>query len=264
MEWILLGWAWVVPAVAGAGAATYVGLTTRGRRARRLELDAARHEESQAYRELVAAKARVRVAQADVMTAKARAATPQAAEARRELQLARQDERSASLALRASRSRVKAGYSQYRAGSPGDPLPIERLWAEHDAANARWLSYETDVDKALKYSQVTDSRHPATVVFLRAQREALTARPTLRDRVSPQQYLEYRRAVRALQAALVEAERAAGVPGAAPPSAAQAAAATTAATISAAASMIADLADRLPTLISRPPSSAPSRERPPT
>jgi hypothetical protein len=251
---IVSTWAWIVPAAAGAGTATYVGLTTRSRRARRLELDAARHEESQAYRELVAAKARVRIAQADIMTAKARAATPQAAEARRELLTARQSEKSASLALRASRSRVRAGYSQYRAASANDPLPIERLWAEHDAANARWLSYETDVDKALKYSQVTDPRHPSTLLFLRAQREALAKRPTLRDRVTPQQYVEYRRAVRALQAALVEAERAAGVPGTTPPSAAQTAAATTAATIGAAAAMIADLADRLPTLISRPPS----------
>jgi len=258
---IVTSWAWIVPAAAGAGAATYVGLTTRGRRARRLELDAARHEESQAYRELVVAKARVRTAQADVMTAKARAATPQAAEARRELQVARQSEKSASLALRASRSRVKAGYSQYRAATSQDPLPIERLWAEHDAVNTRWLAYETDVDKALSYPKMTDTRHAATVVFLRAQREALVKRPTLRDRVTPQQYVEYREAVRALQASLVEAERQAGVPGAAPPTAAQAAAATTAATISAAATMIADLAERLPSLIVRVP---PSRQTPPT
>ena len=259
METILLvvsGWLWIVPAAAAAGTVTYVGLTTRGRRARRLELDAARHEESQAYRELVTAKARVRTAHADVMTAKARAATPLAAEARRELQIARQSEKSASLALRASRSRVKAGYSQYRAASPHDPLPIERLWAEHDAVNTRWLSYETDVDKALKYPQVTDSRHPSTVVFLRAQREAIAKRPTLRDRVTPAQYVEYRVAVRALQAALVEAERQAGVPGTAPPSAA----ASTAATIGAAAAMIAELADRLPSMIPR----TPPRETPPT
>jgi len=254
---IVAGWWWIVPAAAGAGTATYVGLTTRGRRARRLELDAARHEESQAYRALVAAKARVRIAQADAMTAKARAAAPQAAEARRELQIARQSEKSASLALRASRSRVKAGYSQYRTASADDPLPIERLWAEHDALNTRWLSYETDVDKALKYSQVTDSRHPSTVVFLRAQREALAKRPTLRDRVTPAQYVEYRDAVRVMQAALAEAERQAGVPGAAPPSAA----ATTAATIGAAAAMIAELADRLPSMIPRMP---PSRQTPPT
>ncbi|GAA5201105.1 hypothetical protein [Microbacterium jejuense] len=260
MEPILLivtGWWWIVPAAAGAGTATYVGLTTRSRRARRLELDAARHEESLAYRALVAAKAHVRTAQADVMTAKARAATPQAAEARRELQVARQTERSASLALRASRTRVKAGYSQYRAASADDPLPIERLWAEHDAANTRWLSYETDVDKALRHPQMTDSRQPSTVVFLLAQREALAKRPTLRDRVTPAQYLEYRDAVRAMQAALAEAERQAGVPGAAPPSAG----AATAAAVTAAAAIIADLAERLPSLITRMP---PTRETPRT
>src|SRR4029079_4493739 len=102
----------------------------------------------------------------------------------------RQDEKTASLALRASRTRVKAGYAQYRAASTHDPLPIDVVSAAHDVVNTRWLAYETDVDKALAYPQMTDPRHPATVVFLRAQREALAKRPTLRDRVTPQQFLE--------------------------------------------------------------------------
>ena len=49
-------WWWIAPVAAGAGAAGYAGLTTNRRRARRLELDAARHEERRAYRELVAAQ----------------------------------------------------------------------------------------------------------------------------------------------------------------------------------------------------------------
>lgn len=263
MEPILLivsSWWWVAPAAVGVGAASYAGLTTRSRRARRLELDAARHEESHAYRELVAAKARVRAAHADLLAAKAHGTAPQAAGARHALQSAKQSEKSASLAVRATRSRVKAVRAQYVVSSSRDPLPIDRLYAAHDAVNARWLSYETDVDKALAFPQLTDSRHPSTVVFLRAQREALARRPMLRDRVTPQQYAEYRAAVQALDAALTEAERQAGVPGSAPvpgsPAAsAAAAAATAAATVTAAAAALADLAGRLPALLSRPPAS---------
>jgi hypothetical protein len=246
---VMSSWWWVAPAAAGAGAATYAGLTTRSRRARRLELDAARHEESQAYRALVAAKARVRTAQAEALTTKS-AGPVRAYDARRALQAAKQAEKNASLELRASRSRVKAGYSQYRAAAAHDPLPIERLYAVHDAINARWLAYETDVDKALAHPQMTDTRHPATVAFLLAQREALSKRPMLRDRVTPQQFAEYRVAVRDLEATFDEAERQAGVPGAAR---ATSPAAATAASISAAATAIAELADRLPSLLAKLP-----------
>ena len=267
MEPILLivsSWWWLAPAAAGAGAATYAGMTTRSRRARRLELDAARAEETQAYRELVAAKARVRTAQADMLTAKSRGAaqSAHAADARRELQSARQDEKTASLALRASRTRVKAGYAQYRTAGSHDPLPIDRLYGAHDAVNMRWLAYETDVDKALAFPQMTDPRHPATVVFLRAQREALAKRPTLRDRVTPQQFLEYRVAVRHLEATFAEAERQAGVPGAARTASAGAAAgATAAAGLTAAAAVLSEIADRLPALLARIP--APRVNEPP-
>ena len=247
---VVSSWGWIAPAAAGAGAATYAGLTSRIRRARRLELDAARHEESVAYRALVAAKARVRTAKADVLASKSSPLAPGAADARRALQAAKHSERSASLALRASRSRVQAGYAQYRAASHADPLPIERLYAEHDAINARWLAYETDVDKALAFPQMTDSRHPATVAFFRAQREALHKRPLLRDRVTPQQFVEYRIAVHDLEAAFDEAERQAGVPGAARAALPGGAAA---AGLTAAAAVISELADRLPSLLARMP-----------
>jgi hypothetical protein len=247
---ILTAWWWVAPAAAGAGAATYAGLTTRSRRARRLELDAARHEESQAYRDLVAAKALVRTTQADVLTTKSQPWAPGAVDARRRLQAARQSEKTASLALRASRSRVKAGYAQYRASASSDPLPIDRLYAAHDTVNTRWLAYETDVDKALSYPKMTDPRHPATVVFLRAQREALAKRPTLRDRVTPQQYLEYRVAVRELEATFAAAERQVGAPD---PSRASAPGSSAAAGLTAAAAVIAEIADRLPSLLARSP-----------
>lgn len=218
MEPILLiigGWWWVAPATVAAGAGAYGALTTGRRRARRLELDAARHEESQAYRALVTAKAQVRAAQADVLAARARSGVSASPiQTKRALHSAREAEKSASFALRASRARVKASYSQYRAQSTAEPLPIERLYAAHDAVNARWLSYETDIDKALAYPEVTDPRHPATVAFLRAQREAQFVRPTAGRRVAPAQFVAYRTAVADLDAALVEAERQAGVPGA--------------------------------------------------
>ena len=199
-----------------------MGLTTGRRRARRLELDAARHEESQAYRALVAARAQVRVAQADVLAARSRIAARSRTtgmvplEAKRALQAARNAEKSAAYALRASRARVKASYTQYRAASTAEPLPIERLHTAQDAVNARWLSYETDVDKALAYPQLTDSRHPATVAFLHAQREAQWLRPTAGRRIAPEEYVRYRDAVAAMDAALTEAERQAGVPGTSP------------------------------------------------
>lgn len=218
MEPILLvieSWWWVAPATVAAGAGAYGALTTGRRRARRLELDAARHEESRAHRALVAAKAQVRSAQADVLSARARSGVSAAPiDAKRALHSAREAEKSASFELRASRARVKASYAQYRAQSTAEPLPIERLYAAHDAVNARWLSYETDVDKALAYPAVTDPRHPATVTFLRAQREAQFVRPTPGRRVAPAQFVAYRTAVAELDAALVEAERQAGVPGA--------------------------------------------------
>lgn len=216
MEPILLvigSWWWIAPATVAAGAGAYGALTTGRRRARRLELDAARHEESQAYRALVAAKAQVRTAQADVLVARSRPGGAQA-QAKYALIAARDSEKTASLELRASRARVKASYVQYRATTPAEPLPIDRLYAAHDAINGRWLSYETDVDKALAYPQVTDPRHPSTVAFLRAQREAQWLRPTPGRRIAPAQFVAYRQAVAALDAALTEAERQAGVPGA--------------------------------------------------
>lgn len=211
---LVQGWWWVGPAVAGAGAASYMGLTTGRRRARRLELDAARHEESVAYRALVVAKAQVRSAQADVLAARSRGGHVAPVDTKRALATAREAEKSASYALRASRARVKASYVQYRGQTKTEPLPIERLYAAHDAVNARWLAYETDVDKALAYPQLTDARHPATVAFLQAQREAQWLRPTPGRRVAPAEFAAYRDAVAAMDAALTEAERTAGVPGA--------------------------------------------------
>ncbi|MET0782199.1 MAG: hypothetical protein ABWZ16_11850 [Microbacterium sp.] len=224
METFLLiveSWWWVVPAAAGAGAATYAGVTAKNRRARRLELDAARREVTLAYRALVSARARVREAQANVLAARAASATPAldatwlgspaTVEAKRQLQEAKRATKSASLDLRARRARVRATIAQYHAATAADPLPIERLFAAHDAVVARWMAYETDVAKAIAYPQLSDTRQPATLAFFRAYREAQQLRPaSVRERIPPEQFLAYRDAVRALEAAFDEAERQAG------------------------------------------------------
>ena len=222
-------WWWVAPVVAGAGAATYAGVTARGRRARRIELDAARREVSLAYRSLIAARARVREAQAQVLSARAASGSPafgrqlsnpEMVQAKRRLQEAKREAGSASLVLRARRASVKSTTALYHAASTADPLPVERLFAAHDAVVARWMSYETDVAKAISYPQFSDTRHPATLAFFRAYRDAQILRPaSARERIPAERFLEYRDAVRSLEAAFDEAERQAGAaePRPAPP-----------------------------------------------
>ncbi|MET0673583.1 MAG: hypothetical protein ABWY37_08845 [Microbacterium pygmaeum] len=225
------GWWWVAPAAAGAGTAAYAGLTMKGRRARRLELDAARHEEATAYRALIAARAKVSEAQAEVLAAHADSGapgfgssfldgvlnaagivvSPETSDAKRRLLEAKRREKSAAFALRATRTRVKAISATYHAASATDPLPLEKLFGEHDAVLARWMRYETDPMTAFDHPQLSDSGNPATLAFLRAQREASTLRPaSAREKVPPQRFVEYRDAVRALRIAFDEAERQAG------------------------------------------------------
>jgi hypothetical protein len=203
-------WWWAVPVIAGVGAVVYGAVTTNGRRARRLELDAARLEERNAIQTLIAARADARTAKSEVLAARARRDAPRSAltEAQRRAAESRDLEWSASLNLRAARSRVRAARMQYHSRAADAPLPIEALVARHDAVTARWLEYETDPTKALAFPQMLDSQHPATLAFLRAQRDAQQLRPTAtRDRVSPAVYLAYRDAVAAEEAAFEAAER---------------------------------------------------------
>jgi len=206
---VLSGWWWVAPAAAGAGAATYAGLTAKSRRARRLELDAARHEEAEAYRALMHARALVRTVRAEHLAVRARTGmlSSETLEVKRRLQLAKRAHKSAVLELRATRARVRAAAEQYSISSRTDPLPLQKVLAAHDAVTAQWLPYEVDAAKALEYPAMTDARHPATLAFLRAQREAQRLRPSTDERVSPQRFIEYRTAVRVLEAAFAEAER---------------------------------------------------------
>jgi hypothetical protein len=207
---IMASWWWVAPAAAGVGAMSYAGLTARGRRARRLELDAARHEERTAYRALQSAQADLRAAKAEVLVAKTRrdpSGVRAYDDARRRLADIKLAERSAALKLRATRGRLKASVVRYRTTTRGAPLPIEELVARHDAVTAKWLEYETDAGKALSFPQMLDPQHPPTLAFLRAQREAQTLRAeATQDKVTPATFLAYRDAVQAAEAAFAAAE----------------------------------------------------------
>ncbi|MCR2826907.1 hypothetical protein [Microbacterium sp. zg.Y909] len=145
-------------------------------------------------------------------------------EAKRMLQEAKYEEKRAALQLRASRSRVKAMRARYATAGRDAPLPIEQLTARLDAVSARWLEYETDAAKALAFPQMLDSRHPLTLAFLKAQREAQWLRPASgREKVTPERFVAYRDAVHAAETTFAAAERDAqraaraalpGVPGA--------------------------------------------------
>ncbi len=207
--------AWIAPAVVTGGAVAYGVLTTPRRRARRLDLDASRRESATAYTAYISAKAEARSANAQVLAARARATSPARSlsdpgviEARRQLQTAKLHERSAVLLLRATRSRVKASAAQYRAAGSSAPLPVEKLMAAQDAVTARWMEYETDPGRALSFPQMLDASHPSTLAFLRAHRAAKELRPaSAREKMTPETYLAYRDAVRAVEAAFSVAEQ---------------------------------------------------------
>ncbi len=54
---------------------------------------------------------------------------------------------------------------------------VDKLMAEHDAVNRRWLDYELDVGKLIDFPMMSDVREPLTVAFLRANRTADALRP---------------------------------------------------------------------------------------
>ncbi len=137
-----------------------------------------------------------------------KACPPLLPDARHRFSVAKDREWSASLNLRAARSRLKAAQVQYQLRTTDAPLPMAALVARQDAVTARWLAYETDPAKALSYPQMLDAQHPATLAFLRAQRDAQELRPTsANDRVTPETYVAYRNAVTAAETAFEAAER---------------------------------------------------------
>ncbi|WP_125611207.1 hypothetical protein [Specibacter cremeus] len=88
------------------------------------------------------------------------------------------------------------------------PGEVEKLLADHDAVNRRWLDYELDVAKLIDFPMMTDVREPLTVAFLRAKREADRVRPADPAEVATRTRLEeYRKAVTDFEVAFDVAER---------------------------------------------------------
>ncbi|GAA1467090.1 hypothetical protein [Microbacterium thalassium] len=224
----LLGaWWWVGPTAIGLGAVGYGVISAPRRRARRLELDAARQEVGTAYNALIAARAHEREAKARLQAAQTQPGVvvpglPSVAQARGELQAAKAEHRTATLTLRAKRSGVKSARAHLHAATGETELPVARLLRRHDSVTARWMEYETDVAKRIAFPQMSDARHPLTGTFLTMQQQALELRPeSARTRMTPEQFLRYRDAVAAVETSFAAAEqdawREARASGAVPP-----------------------------------------------
>nr|WP_241429086.1 hypothetical protein [Agrococcus sp. ARC_14] len=89
---------------------------------------------------------------------------------------------------------------------------IERILADHDEVDRRWLDFELDVSKLIDYPLMTDMREPLTQTFHRAKRVADGLRPEAPEALRAAGSLErYREAVRdyevAFEAAVREAKR---------------------------------------------------------
>lgn len=84
----------------------------------------------------------------------------------------------------------------------------QRLIAEHDAVDGRWLSYELDVAKLIDFPMMTDVREPLTVDFIRAKRSADGLRPASAEvLLADDGVADYRDAVRRYEVAFDLAER---------------------------------------------------------
>lgn len=219
---LLAAWWWTAPATVGLGAISYTALTSRKRRQKRLAVDAARLAEQKAMRSLISARALIRTAQADLLTAQANKVSrapgvPSVADAQRSLQRAKDAQKAATLNLKASRTHVRAERAALGAGASDEDLPLAQTMRTHDTITAQWLEYETDASAAIAFPQMSDARHPMTAAFLEAQHRAVWLRPeSASAKISAADYLAYRDAVRALDAAFAAAEEAA-LRAAAPP-----------------------------------------------
>ena len=238
---LIAEWWWIGPAAAGAGTVGWIGVRRTQRRAlpagasttdravrswahrpmskaaaRRLELDAALLDLQTARHSVTRGRAEVKVADAEVMRAQAeraasRVSSDVVSSARARLTAAQRELRAASAEVRARRAGVRAAKAMLpaiRAGSA--PLPVARLFAEHDAVLVRWMAYETDPALAIDFPVMSDPTSPLLADFLRAQERAQWLRPaSTTARLEPADFLAYRDAVRALNHAFERAERAA-------------------------------------------------------
>ena len=85
---------------------------------------------------------------------------------------------------------------------------VDKLMADHDAVNRRWLDYELDVGKLIDFPMMSDVREPLTVAFLRAKRNADALRPiAATDVADKSRWDDYFNAVNAFAVAFDVAEK---------------------------------------------------------
>ncbi|WP_226920652.1 hypothetical protein [Georgenia subflava] len=113
-------------------------------------------------------------------------------------------------------ARIKYGQAQQVPPPAPEPAPlgkvtsadVERVLAEHDEVQRRWLAYELDVAKLIDYPMISDMREPLTVDFHRAKRHADGLRPADPRRLKDaDRFVTYRSAVQDLALAWDVAER---------------------------------------------------------
>lgn len=84
---------------------------------------------------------------------------------------------------------------------------LDRLVAEHEDIDQRWLSYELDLAKLIDFPVMSDMREEVTVDFHRAKRTADGLRPEQPEAATPEQIAAYRDAVREYAITFEIAER---------------------------------------------------------
>lgn len=189
------------------------GRSSRAASARGLGVALAKLEHQRAQEALLAARTAAKAAKADLLSVRAarfggRATLRDVLAAHARYTNARRAVRAAAAAAEARRANIDMA----RLASRGHPstLPLAQVIAAHDAVTSRWLVYETDAAKLIAFPAMSDVRHPPTAAFVRQQRVAFELRPGGPDaRISAEQFLAYRDAVIALDAAFVAAEQAA-------------------------------------------------------
>lgn len=220
MDAILLAMAdfwWVAPVAAAGGVGAFMGVrNSRRSRARRLDVEASAVELKAAQEELREARNQVKATRGELAVAKAALPAQQASPAqvdgaRRAVAAARARLKRANQIARGRRAQLQAARGAYRLMPKTDEaLPLARTIAAHDAVLVAWVSYETDIDKALAYPAMSDPSKPATAAFFQALDRARWLRPSsAADVMSATTYSSYRTAVRELAMAFEAAERAA-------------------------------------------------------